>query len=251
MSFKYRGRRKKKVKSEKLSFKQHCLNIFILVVLVFGAIIFQAGFMPHEHSDESLSMTLLSPMVTPPPDPIIKENEQIKVELEELQQENVKMTEYVMASRGATNRKTKEVLNYDKLSAPRYIVELMERMCLSHGFEGIGEIYSIIAYESRFDTTCHATKGEDSRGLLQVNVADKAHARRNPNKNKLFDPAYNLDYQLDELKVYYKSGKNRGLKRAELAMFISRYGQRPRWSNSIEQNIRKYYKEYQNAIVKI
>jgi hypothetical protein len=192
---------------------------------------------------------LFSPPPSPTPDPIIQENEIIKAEINNMRGENGRMTEYILASRGG-DRKPKEVINYAKLSAPRYIVELIERMSASHGFDSGAYIYSIVAYESQFNPACHNTRGEDSRGLLQVNVADPSHAKRNPNKTKLFDPAYNLDYQLDELKLYYKTGKQRGLSGADLSIFIAKYGQRPKWGDWIAQEIKKYYAEYKNSIVK-
>jgi hypothetical protein len=184
---------------------------------------------------------------TPTIDPMKLEYERIEKELHAMREENKRMTELV--SRGR-ERKPSVILDYNKLSAPRYIVELTERMCNSHGFDSIRHIYAIMGYESNFDPTCHATKGEDSRGLLQVNVGHPAHASRHPNKTKLFDPAYNLDYQLDELSEYYKLGQKKGLSGVELTIFISKYGQRPKWSKNIETLIRKYDAEYLNSVVK-
>jgi hypothetical protein len=174
----------------------------------------------------------------------IKATESIKSQLESQN----KYLENVI-SRGNT-RKTKPVLDYDKLKCPRYLVELMERMSASHGFTSIATVYCITEYESKFDPTCWNQKGEDSRGLLQVNVKDKAHAKRNPNKTKLFDPAYNLDYQLDELKIYYDKGIAQGLTGAKLINYVAKNGQRPKWEAWIEARIAKTYKEYLSAVIK-
>ena len=220
----------------------------IMLALLFFAMMVQATYMPQEHSD-NIFIAPFAPLATPMPDPVIEENENIKAEIDNMRGENGRMTEYILASRGG-DRKPKEILNYKKLSAPRYIVELIERMAIIHGFDSGAEIYSIVAYESQFNPAAHTTKGEDSRGLLQVNVQDPSHAKRNPNKTKLFDPAYNLDYQLDELSLYYKLGRQRGLKGVDLAIFISKFGQRPKWGDWIAQEIRKFYTEYKNAVVK-
>jgi len=171
--------------------------------------------------------------------------EQIKQEKEALELENKKYMNLV--SRGNTSR---EIIDFEKLPGPIYLLELTQRMCEKHGFKSMGEIYSIICYESRYDPACHNTRGEDSRGLLQVNVADKSHRKRNPNVTKLFDPAYNLDYQLDELYDYYILGQRKGLKGAELAKLISKYGQRPQWSQSIANQIDQSYKLFLNARIK-
>ena len=196
------------------------------------------------------SAVQLSP--TPHPDTVAlmetqKVVEGIVSDKNRLLTENERLSSVV--SRGQA-RKPKVILDYDKLSAPRYIVELTERMAYQHGFDTIAVPYCIMYYESRFNPTCHNTKGEDSRGLFQVNVADPSHAKRNPNRNKLFDPAYNMDYQLDELAIYYKQGRTKGLSGTDLICYVAKHGQRPRWSKTIEVEIAKAYKEYSNAVIK-
>jgi hypothetical protein len=229
--------------------RQNMGALVIMGALLFMAMYTQVRWLPHEHDDRNIITMAFSPPATPTPDPMIVANEELTNEVIYISEDNKRMTEYILASRGG-DRKPKEVVNYAKLSAPRYIVELIERMCASHGFDSGAYIYSIVAYESQFNPACHNTRGEDSRGLLQVNVADPSHAKRNPNKTKLFDPAYNLDYQLDELKLYYKTGKQRGLSGADLSIFIAKYGQRPKWGDWIAQEIKRYYAEYKNSIVK-
>ena len=153
-----------------------------------------------------------------------------------------------IVSRGS-ERKTKAILDYSKLKCPRYLVELMEEMSAKHGFPTIATVYCIAAYESKFNPACHTvTKKEDSRGLLQVNVM--AHSARIPNKTKLFDPAYNLDFQLPEIKQYYDKGKAQGLSSAELIVYTAKFAQRPAWAEWIAKSIRASYKEYLSAEIK-
>ena len=71
----------------------------------------------------------------------------------------------------------------------------------------------------------------------------------NINKEKLFDPEYNLDYQLDELKYYYDKGKKKGLQGSDLIIYVSKYGQRPKWNGWIADRIRTSYKEYLNSVI--
>jgi len=240
--------------------KKYNLSFLTVMLLVAGALVFQGvkpDYVPTKK--DSMAMRILNSGITPTPTPhpatvenkeLLALTENMQKEIEVIRNENNRMTSIV--SRG-NERKTSPILDYNRLSAPRYLVELLERMCSKHGFESIREIYSIVWYESKFDPTAHATKGEDSRGLLQVNVADPHHKKRHPRKDKLFDPAYNLEYQLDELKIYYDKGKKQGLSGVELATYISRYGQRPNWKTAgdyIVQAIKKYDKEYLNAVVK-
>jgi hypothetical protein len=70
------------------------------------------------------------------------EEEKLRIQLEKetLARENGQLIELV--SRG-DNRKTKPILDYAKLSCPRYIAELMERMSAAHGFPSIATVYCI------------------------------------------------------------------------------------------------------------
>lgn len=222
--------------------KKICVGI-LLFAIVMTAMITQQE-LPKEKTD-SLVLNFLSSGIEPTPSP----TPDIEKEIEELKKENQKIRSVVNRGR---ERKPSVILDYNQLSAPKYLVELVERMCKSHGFDSIREIYSIIWYESRFDPTCHATVGEDSRGLLQVNVADPHHKARHPRADKLYDAAYNLEYQLDELKIYYDKGRAQGLNGVDLAIYISKYGQRPNWPKAgayIVQTIKKYDKEYLSAVI--
>lgn len=71
------------------------------------------------------------------------------------------------------------------------------------GFRGIALNYAVdIAYcESGFNTNAHNDDGEDSRGLMQINL--KAHPYYS--QYNLFDPAINTRLAYE---IYTKSGKN-------------------------------------------
>ena len=109
------------------------------------------------------------------------------------------------------------------------VTTAMFRLWQEHGGTYNYVPYCIAAYESGFDTNCHNTSGEDSRGLFQVNVAN-AHHRNNTDPQMLFDPIYNMEYQFDELVIYEKRGIEMGLQGIDLILYVARYGQRPNWS---------------------
>ena len=168
--------------------------------------------------------------------------DKIQAEAILLKDSNGKMESYI----SKINTDKLELLDYTKIPYPRYLIDLMQRMSYSHGIEP-RLIYPLICYESKFDPLCRAlTSKEDSRGLLQVNI----FGRHDVNPNKLYDAAYNLDYQLDELKTYKQLGEQKGLKGAQLSIFISKYGQRPQWKTWIEDSIKQNYKQYCDALVK-
>jgi hypothetical protein len=100
--------------------------------------------------------------------------------------------------------------------------------------------YPIIMYESGGNpNVSYKTSQEDSRGLFQVNT----FAHPNANSSMLFDPEYNARYQIPELSRVFKQGQDKGLSGVDLTKYVAKFGQRPLWSNTIEQNIEKYYQE--------
>lgn len=142
----------------------------------------------------------------------------------------------------------KKDLNFQKIpDLPQYIIEAMFRIWERKGGTYSYVPFCIAGYESKFDPTCWNQKGEDSRGLFQVNVADPAHAKRNPNRTKLFDPAYNMNYQFEELVQFEKEAISKGLCGVEIVRYVAKYGQRPRWTKDIERKIDLYYSLYLNA----
>lgn len=145
--------------------------------------------------------------------------------------------------------KSVPILDLNKVKHPTYIVNEMLRIWIGMGGTYSYVPYCIAAYESNFQTWCHATKGEDSRGLFQVNYGDPAHKKRIPNPNKLFDPRYNMNYQFKELIFWEKKGIKKGLTGAELVKYVAKYGQRPSWRKWIEDKIDSAYKEYNSILI--
>lgn len=102
-------------------------------------------------------------------------------------------------------------------------------------------LYPIVMTESGGNPSAHTvTSKEDSRGLFQVNI--KAHP--DANSGQLFNADYNANYWIPQLKSSYEAGKSKGLAGADLAAYVERYGERPAWTTTVENNIRKYYAEY-------
>jgi hypothetical protein len=100
--------------------------------------------------------------------------------------------------------------------------------------------YPIVMYESGGSTTARAvTPSEDSRGLFQVNT----YAYPEANGIKLYDPEYNANFQMPELKKYYDEGLSKGLSGSELTKYVARYGQRPQWTENIAREIEHYYSQ--------
>lgn len=165
--------------------------------------------------------------------------EYVEDKLFDLEKENAKILE---------STKARTILDPSRLTRPRYIVEVMFRLWNKHGGKHDYVPFCIAAYESNFNTFTHNTKGEDSRGLFQVNVADPWHASRT-NATKLFEPVYNMEYQFDELVKFEEKGIAMGLTGVDLILYVARYGQRPNWekcSGYIKQTVRDAYSEYMN-----
>jgi len=98
--------------------------------------------------------------------------------------------------------------------------------------------YPIIMYESEGKPYAqNKTSNEDSRGLFQVNIM----AHPNANSSRLFEPEYNARWQIPELSRVFNQGKEKGLSGVDLTKYVAKYGQRPLWSDTIDQNIEKYY----------
>jgi len=102
-------------------------------------------------------------------------------------------------------------------------------------------LYSIVMNESGGNPNAHAlTSTEDSRGLFQVNL--RAHP--NANSSQLFNPTYNMNYMLPELKTYYNKGLALGLSGVGLAQYVERYGERPQWTTKVATTVANFYNEY-------
>jgi hypothetical protein len=81
---------------------------------------------------------------------------------------------------------------------------------------------------------------EDSRGLFQVNTFSHTKV----NSSMLYDPEYNATYQMKNLKPVYDEGVKKGLTGVVLTEYVEKYGQRPQWTQTVSNNISKYYNEY-------
>lgn len=171
-----------------------------------------------------------------------EENKQLAVTKEVLVESENKIKSLVK------NYNARTILDSTRLKHPRYIIEAMFRLWERHGGKYDYVPYCIAAYESEFNTFTHATQGEDSRGLFQVNVANSWHRSRVV-PERLFEPVYNMEYQFDELVRFEKAGIKRGLKGIELILYVARYGQRPNWSKCsayITNRVKKAYSEFNN-----
>lgn len=102
-------------------------------------------------------------------------------------------------------------------------------------------LYAVAMTESGGDTTKHAvTSTEDSRGLFQVNI----RANTDANSSQLFNPDYNISYQVPKLKSTYDEGVAKGLKNEALAQYVEKNGEKPQWTDTVATNVNKYYREY-------
>lgn len=99
-------------------------------------------------------------------------------------------------------------------------------------------VYPIIMSESSGNPNSQTvTSREDSRGLFQVNT----FAHPDADKSKLFDPTYNAEYQIPKLVPWYKKAVAQGLTGVDVVHYVERYGQRPQWTETVKNNLTKYY----------
>ena len=244
--------------TSKLSWKQHIIASTVLILVGSIACVIQFVFI---HNNPNMKDTFLMGGVRFEEKLIEKENYTKDLEDEQLALQK-EIESLHLDNQNIMNEKVKLLINngsiknfpsydYSKLSAPKDIAQLIAYQCKLHCFGSMDEIYSIVAYESKFNTKCNAnTSIEDSKGLLQVNVW--TNYPKGWDVKKLYNPEFNLDYQLDELYKYYILGKSKGLEGNGLSKFIARYGQRYRYSDKttrvyVETTIDKYYKEVVNA----
>lgn len=109
-------------------------------------------------------------------------------------------------------------------------------------------LYAIVMTESGGNTGSNAINSEeDSRGLFQINVL----AHPDANSSQLFNPVYNTDYALKLLTPVYNKGVSKGLKGEDLALYVEKNGERPKWTTSVENNIRKNYRDISNISYKV
>lgn len=134
------------------------------------------------------------------------------------------------------------------LSCPDNILEVIKTQSLRHEIDW-KVVYCIIGYESGFKPNkITRYKNEESYGLLQVNI--RSNYPSGDDKYKLLDSNYNLDYQLDELKIFYDIGIESNFEGVKLIEYVSKYGQRPDWGNAgyIIKTVNKYWLEVKDYV---
>lgn len=247
--------------------ENHVKNISIMLACVIGGLTVKIilGGIAYDENGSAISKAFTSQMMTDmegmtsridhTPNPkVIAEVDGMKAEVEKLRKDNRELT---LLSRGSFDRGGTVQYNHKKLSAPRDITDLiMLETAKLHPFddrykEFFEAIYSIVSYESHFNPkTSTKTSTEYSLGLLQVNTY--TNYPKNADINDLFDPEFNLQYQLPELYNMYILGKSKGLAGASLAKYIARYGQRYNYDDRqcrqyVEGTIDRMYVELANA----
>lgn len=164
-------------------------------------------------------------------------------QIAKLQTSNQKMME-------SNNERIK--LDYSQLpNAKIYIANLIIREWERHGGTDDLVPLTICMYESQYNPLTRNTNGENSWGLFQVNVGDPAHANRMQYTDyaRLYEPLFNIRYQFPELVRYEKQGIAKGLQGSELAQYVARYGQRPKWTSALANQIDTYYNQFKNAVI--
>jgi len=102
-------------------------------------------------------------------------------------------------------------------------------------------LYAVMMNESGGNPLAHATVGEDSRGLFQVNVPFHPEA----NSGMLFNPEYNAVFTSTTLlKPAYNAGVAKGLNGASLASYVEQYGERPAWTTTVDNRVRSAYASF-------
>lgn len=130
----------------------------------------------------------------------------------------------------------KQSLNIAGTGKPEYLVKLMLEEYRDMGGKHPYVPYAIISYESQWNPNCNqVTSSEDSRGLFQVN--QKAHKLPADQANRLYDPQFNMRYQMPAIINAEAKGINRNLTGYDLVMYVVEEAQRPQLSNP---NVRNY-----------
>lgn len=102
--------------------------------------------------------------------------------------------------------------------------------------------YPIVMTESQGDPLAVGDKGK-SHGLFQIYSV--AHPDYNVERGKS-SIDYQIDYWMPTLVKTYKEGLAKGLSGDDLAVYVERYGERPKWTATVENNVRNYYSDFMN-----
>jgi hypothetical protein len=101
-------------------------------------------------------------------------------------------------------------------------------------------IYSVVMTESGGNPLAVGDSGK-SFGLFQVNTA--VHKTYNIEKGKS-DISYQADYWMPNLARTYQNAVAKGLQGVDVALYVEKYGERPKWTTTVESNIKKYYNQF-------
>jgi hypothetical protein len=220
------------------------------------------------HDNDNIITTMLTTQVYEHPlekinNELVEENKVKEYEIEQIRleyQESFKKIESLEYDKKklAERYPQKTILDFSKLTnnEPMYLVDMIIREWERHGGTDSLVPLAICKYESNFKPTTRfkgsTSNPEDSWGLFQVNVHDKAHASRMgwSNYERLYDPVFNVQYQFPELVAYERKGIAKGLSGYELAQYVSRYGQRPYWTNSLAETVKNNYNYFVKAKIK-
>jgi hypothetical protein len=103
--------------------------------------------------------------------------------------------------------------------------------------------YPIAMHESGGNTAAIGDSGS-SFGLFQIHAP--AHPLFDVTRYK--DPSYQADTIFPDLKAHYDEGLSKGLTGSDLAVYVERYGERPKWNDSIGSSITGYYNQFMREI---
>jgi murein DD-endopeptidase MepM/ murein hydrolase activator NlpD len=104
--------------------------------------------------------------------------------------------------------------------------------------------YPIVMTESGGNPLAIGDSGK-SYGLFQVYTT--VHPDYNIEKGKT-SISYQADYWMPNLAKAYQQGLQKGLTGLDLTLYTERYGEKPKWTTTVINNITKYYNDLSNII---
>lgn len=123
------------------------------------------------------------------------------------------------------------------------VFNMLKRKAIQYNIP-IDVLYAVVMTESEGNPLAVGDNGK-SHGLFQVYTT--VHPDYNIAKGKS-SIEYQADYWIPELKKAYDKAVNLGLKGVELALYTERYGERPKWTTTVENRVRKFYNQIKNTV---
>jgi len=124
------------------------------------------------------------------------------------------------------------------------LISLLEQASQTYGVP-TSILYAVCMAESGGNPNAHTvTSKEDSRGLFQVNIL----AHPDANSTQLFDPNYNIQYEVPKLAATYQLGLREGYSGVSLAQYVEEYGERPQWTPTVAARVSMYYNQFINGL---